>query len=69
MYRVTLGLEATHVSARVARALWDLMPEDLRSGERTAAFIIWQLDDRGFRTMPMIFKPVGSVAETAVSRG
>ena len=60
MYRVTLGLEATHVSDRAARALWDLMPDELRTGDREGSFIIWQRDRRGFRTMPMLFRPIGS---------
>jgi hypothetical protein len=68
MYRVTLGLEATHVSDRAARALYDLMPEDLRTGDREGSFIIWQRDAKGFRTMPMIFKPVGSGAAMAAAR-
>ena len=65
VYQVTLGLEATHVSERVARALWDLMPEDLRTGEREGSFIIWQRDERGFRSSPMIFKPAGAKVAAA----
>ena len=65
VYRVTLGFEATHVSGRSARAVWDLMPDDLRTGDREGAFIIWQRDPRGFRTAPMIFKPVGMATLSA----
>jgi hypothetical protein len=57
-YVVTFGLESVEISERVARMHYDATPEELRVGDRYGAFIVWRRDRRGYRIMPMVFKPV-----------
>lgn len=66
MYRVTLGFDHDVIPAPLARAQWDLTPENMRTGEREGAFILYQSDPNGRRCMPMVFRPAaGEAAEAA----
>lgn len=57
-YRVTLGRMQDVLADEEARAMWDATPEGLRTGRRDGAFILWDLDELGRRTFPIICRPV-----------
>lgn len=57
-YLVTCSFGSVAVSAHVARAFFDAHPEDQRTGDRERAFILWQVDELGRRSAPVLFRPV-----------
>lgn len=57
-YRITSGVDSVEVPARLARAFWDVHPDDLRTGDRERAFILWSCDNLGRRGTPVLFRPV-----------
>jgi hypothetical protein len=59
-YSVSLCGERDIIPAHLARAVWDVTPDDLRTGSRDGAFILWDEDERGWRTRPAIFRPVAA---------
>jgi hypothetical protein len=59
-YRVTLGCARVELTAEEARRMWDAWPEDQRTGEREAAFILWDLNGLGCRCSPMLCRPITS---------
>jgi hypothetical protein len=61
-YRATVGGERVELTAEEARRMWDAWPEDRRTGEREAAFILWDLDGLGRRCSPMLCRPITSAA-------
>lgn len=55
---MNIGGAREEVRAEDARAIWDMWPEDLRSGARSGAFILWDEDERGYRCLPVLLRPV-----------
>jgi len=58
MYRVTIGLDTDTIDDSHARLLWDLADDEMRSGSREGAFILWRLNANGWRTIPTLFRPI-----------
>lgn len=58
MYRVTIGLDHDEIDDSHARLLWDLADEGMRTGDREGAFILWHLNESGWRTVPTLFRPI-----------
>lgn len=57
-YLAILGAEQLELTEAEAHAIWDEWDADQRTGKREGAFILWSLDERGCRTMPLIFRPI-----------
>jgi hypothetical protein len=61
-YLAILGAEHLELTETEANAIWDDWPAEQRTGKRDGAFILWSMDERGCRVMPLIFRRIGTCA-------
>ena len=57
-YIAIIGAEHLELTETEAQAIWDDWPADKRTGKREGAFILWSVDERGCRVVPLIFRPI-----------